>query len=105
LPTSFEPVGSGFYHIISVHSGKYLDDSWASLDDGADVIQYHIHGADNQKWFLRPVETGYYHIVNKRSGKCLDVNGASQENAAKIIQHAIHGGDSQRWHLLVAEPL
>lgn len=69
------------------------------------MIQYHIHGADNQKWFLRPVEPGYYHIVNKRSGKCLDVNGASQENAAKIIQHAIHGGDNQKWRLLVAEPL
>lgn len=39
-------------HIFSKLSGKCLDVEGASQENAAKIIQYWIHGGDNQKWRL-----------------------------------------------------
>jgi len=86
-------------YIVSKHSGKCLDVSWASLEDGANIIQFYIHGGKNQKWLFKPVGEGCYLIINKLSYKCLDVSSWGTKDGTEIIQYSIHGGDNQKWLL------
>lgn len=83
------------------HSGKCLDVSGASSNNGAPIIQWDCNGGQNQQWRLVPVGS-YYRIVARHSGKCLDVTGASRVNGAQVIQWDCHGGDNQLWSLVSA---
>lgn len=87
------------YTITARHSGKCLDVSGASSDDGAAVIQWSGHGGDNQRWRLVPAGDGYFTITAKHSGKCLDVSGVSRDDGAGIIQWSGWGGDNQKFRL------
>lgn len=99
-----------FYKIRSVNSGKLLDVNGASMADGAQIIQYHDNGGQNQVWDL--ISTGQYanygqnnnnevfKIVSANSGKLLDVNGASMADGAPIIQYYDNGGQNQLWSLI-----
>jgi hypothetical protein len=49
----FVPAGDGYYYIINVNSGLYLDVPNASIDAQVQVQQYQYNGGgDNQKWQL-----------------------------------------------------
>ena len=79
------------------HSGKVLDVTGGSTDDGAVIQQWPWHGGDNQRFFIEPLGDGYVRVVAKHSGKVLDVTGGSADNGALIIQWPWHGGNNQRW--------
>src|SRR5690606_13603076 len=49
--------GSGYYTVVSRHSGMALDVWGANKSAGADVRQWPLAGGDNQKWYFRPVTT------------------------------------------------
>lgn len=70
-----------------------------SRDDGGQIVQYSLHGADNQRWMFEPADNGFYYIVSVLSGKCLDVSGGRSDDAAEIIQYHVHGEDNQKWYL------
>ncbi len=91
--------GSPTYQIIAVHSGKCLDVAGASMNDGANVIQYTWHGSDNQRWKVIPAGGDYYQIQSVQSNKSLDVAGASVQDGANVIQFSWHNGDNQMWRL------
>jgi|GEM_PF-2784049 len=88
-----------WYTIIAKHSGKCMDVSGKSIDNGVKIIQYDYRGGDNQLWKFKPIGNGYFQIIAKHSGKCLDVGSKSINNGAKIIQYDYLGGDNQLWKL------
>jgi nucleoid-associated protein YgaU len=92
--------GDGYYQIVAKHSGKVLDVKGGSTDNGADIIQYHSTGADNQLWQFVPASGGYYQITSKHSGKVLDVKGGSTQDGAQVVQYQPTGGDNQLWNFV-----
>jgi hypothetical protein len=87
------------YRITAKHSGKCLDVTGPSQNNGATIYQWDCHGGDNQAWNLLPVGGGYYKVVAKHSGKCMDVAGVDMNNGANIHQWECHGGDNQSWRI------
>ena len=91
------PASYRYYQIVARHSGSCLDVEQASLQDGANVSQYHCWGGTNQQWYLRPVGSGYYEVIARHSGKCLDVEQASLQDGANVSQYHCWGGTNQDW--------
>ena len=87
------------YAIKSVNSGKALDVSWGSKDDGANVLQYGYMGYENQKWYLEKQWDGYYIIKSANSNKLLDVAWGSKDDGANVQQCSYNGGRAQQWEL------
>ena len=92
-------VPAGVYEVVARHSGKCLDVSGVSTDDGAAVQQWSCHGGGNQLWRIDQAEGDYSRLTAQHSGKCLDVRGVSTENGAALQQWSCHGGDNQQWML------
>ncbi|MBV9082650.1 MAG: RICIN domain-containing protein, partial [Acidobacteriaceae bacterium] len=44
------PTPDGYFTLSPLHSGKCLDVSGISVEDGAAVYQWTCWGGDNQKW-------------------------------------------------------
>jgi uncharacterized protein (DUF1800 family) len=91
------PSLSGTYEVVARHSGKCLDVSGVSMDDGAPVIQWTCNGGLNQRWTLQPASDGYYNLIAGHSGKLLDVAGVSTDDGASVIQWPANGGPNQQW--------
>ncbi|WP_123534401.1 glycoside hydrolase family 11 protein [Halosimplex salinum] len=92
-------VASGTYSIQNVNSGKGLDVTGESTDDGANVQQYSYWGGSNQQWNVTDTGNGVYKIENVNSGKVLDVSGASTSDGANVQQYTDYGNDNQRFAL------
>ncbi|WP_226022256.1 glycoside hydrolase family 11 protein [Halomicrobium salinisoli] len=92
-------LSSGTYSIQNVNSGKGMDVTGQSTDDGANVQQYSYWGGENQQWNVEDTGNGVYRIENVNSGKVLDVSGQSTSNGANVQQYADNGGDNQRFYL------
>lgn len=88
-----------YYEIVARHSGKVLDVSGYSNNNGAVVTQWDHWGGANQQWRLEDVGGGYYAIVARHSGKALDVSGFSNNNGAVVTQWDYWGGANQQWQL------
>ena len=54
---TLQPIADDFVRLISRQSGKALDVSGASLEDGGAVVQFMSHEGTNQQWRLRPVQS------------------------------------------------
>ncbi len=87
------------YVIKSKNSGKALDVSWGSKDNGANVLQYTYHGYENQKWYIERLSNGYYIIKSNTSGKVLDVEARSMSNGGNVLQWEYKGGNNQEWKI------
>ena len=87
------------YVIKSVNSGKALDVSGRSMDNGGNIIQYAYGGGNNQKWYLERQSNGYYVIKSVHSGKVLDVAWGSKDNGANVQQCQYYGNSCQQWEL------
>jgi endo-1,4-beta-xylanase len=91
-------LASGTYSIQNVNSGKALDVTGQSTDDGANVQQYSYWGGENQQWNVTDTGNGYS-IENVNSGKALDVSGQSTDDGANVQQYTDYGNDNQRFHI------
>lgn len=103
LPTQATPatgvLANGTYSIKAKHSGKCLDVTGASTADGAALIQWTCHLANNQRWILTSLGDGYYEVQSKHSGKCMNVTDASTANGARLQQLACSRGNQQQWFI------
>jgi ricin-type beta-trefoil lectin protein/centrosomal CEP192-like protein/HYDIN/CFA65/VesB family protein len=95
---------SQLLEIVSKSSGKALDVTGASLNNGTPIIQWDYWGGDNQKWYLVDLGNGYYKIQNKLSGKVLDMTDFSLSDGGLLQQWEYWGGDNQQWQIVLAEP-
>ncbi|RLK60852.1 RICIN domain-containing protein [Actinokineospora cianjurensis] len=100
LPAAAD-IDGAWHELRPKSSDKCLDVEGASLDSGADIIQWTCHYGDNQAWQLVLVESyDIYQIVAKSSGKCLDVTGAATDSGAQVIQWDCSGDTNQQWQLI-----
>ena len=51
-------VGNGYYAIMNMKSGKYLDVEWDKCVSGANIQQFTFNGHDNQLWSVLPNTDG-----------------------------------------------
>lgn len=88
------------YIIKNALSGKVLDVTGGSFENGAKVQQWSFTGGMNQQWHIKPVGYGpttERYIVSVQSGKFLDVTDQSPHNGAQIQQWSFTGGINQIW--------
>lgn len=93
-------IDRGVYTLTSATSGKLLEVSGASNEDGANVVQWADLGGPNQRWIIREVVDGFYSVVNVQSGKALEVYDFSTDDGANVVQYDFWQGDSQLWQIL-----
>ncbi|MDU1855478.1 MAG: RICIN domain-containing protein, partial [Clostridium baratii] len=91
------PNTNATYKIINRISGKALNVSGGSKENGATIEQYTYYGWDSQKWKLIDLNNGYYKIMNVGSGKILDISASSLDNGASTIQWSNNNGWNQQW--------
>lgn len=84
--------------VVNRATGKALDVSGASQDDGANVRGWSWNGTGAQRWRTEG-SSSRTRLVNVNSGKCLDVSNSATHSGANIAQFRCHGGDNQRWQL------
>ncbi|MGE0019314.1 MAG: RICIN domain-containing protein [Draconibacterium sp.] len=95
-----------YFNISGVQSGKHLDITNASLDNGGNLIMWEKgtwwdgRQSPNQVWFLEYTGDGWFHLRNQYSSFCLEVANNSTANAANIQQWEKDDGTNQQWRLI-----
>ncbi|WP_445636538.1 hypothetical protein NSTC745_01459 [Nostoc sp. DSM 114161] len=92
------PAAGKYYKLANKNSGKYLDVSGASTENGANVQQWTSNTTQAQQWLLEDAGNGYYYLVNK-SGKALNVAGGGSADGANVIQWSKGNDDNSKWKL------
>jgi pectate lyase C len=95
--TCFAQISNGRYVIVNQHSGKALDVSARSQDDGANIIQWTYGGGTNQQWDVNNLGNGYYSIRAAHSGKSIDVFEWNTNDGADARQWSWLNGTNQHW--------
>jgi uncharacterized membrane protein len=85
-----------YYRIVCLDTGKALDVTDASTEDGAKIVVKAKSDAESQQWKM--VKTGdFVKFINRKSGKLLDVPNLTKDEGAEIIQWEDNGGENQQW--------
>ena len=93
-------VSGGVYRITSKQTGKVVDVSGVSQNNGARVQQWEWANGDNQKWVVDAVGNGEYRLTALHSGKALDVVDGSTEDRAEIQQWDYFANNNQKWRIV-----
>ncbi len=93
------PVSGGRYYIVNESSGKVLDVSGYSSEDGAAVNQWSNLSAFNQQWDVTALGNGSWSIRPAHSKKSLDVSGWSKKDGTSVYQWSYTGYANQQWRL------
>jgi Ricin-type beta-trefoil lectin domain-like/HYR domain/Secretion system C-terminal sorting domain len=93
-------VGSGFYKIVNVHSGKVLANH--NTYDGSPCYQYDYYTGGAKDWRIECIAGGYTKITHRASGRCLDTEGygSSTANGQKATIQNCDGTNSQQWQIV-----
>jgi hypothetical protein len=92
--------GNGAFRIWNCLSGKVLGVSGMSMDDSANVVQFHDDGTADHLWWLVDAGDGNLKIKNVNSGKLLGVSNMSLDDSAPIVQFSDNGTNDHLWRLL-----
>lgn len=94
----FVDVGSGYYQIRSVFSGKVLE--LPNANDGVQLVQNTAASGNTRQHFrLADSDSGYVRFISRHSNKALDVWEWSTADGAMISQYADLDGWNQQWQL------
>jgi hypothetical protein len=93
------PTSGGRYYIVNESSGKVLDVSGYSSEDGAKVHQWQSLSAANQQWDVTDLGNAIWSIRPVHSKKSLDVYGWSKDDGAPIHQWSYTGYVNQQWKI------
>ena len=98
-----ETIKEGVYRLqTSLHKGRVLDISGASLGNGANVQIYERNETSAQEFSVESAGDGYYKIISRVSGKVLDVANGSRTSGSNVWQYDWNGSDAQLWRFLDA---
>ena len=97
MPDGFPEVGIW----QSRHSLMVLDVAGGSLDNGAPIHQWDMHGGNNQRFWIDDEGKDLFSLRSLHSGKVLDVSGWSTDRGAQIHQWDWHGGNNQLWQIVI----
>jgi hypothetical protein len=87
------------FQIVASHSGKCLDVTDGSLQDGARLQQWECNGLPQQRFWITSLD-GERFTVMTAAGKVLD--GENFGQGSDVQQWSDLGGANQRWQLLPA---
>ncbi|TDV56462.1 RICIN domain-containing protein [Actinophytocola oryzae] len=103
VPTASAAVPSvgATYQISVTNSGKCLDVTAGSADNGGLVQQWSCSGDAWQRFTLGAA--GSYHtLTNVNSGKCLDIPYGTTESGVQLQQWTCSGSTYQQWRLVAS---
>ena len=93
----------GYYQIVNLNSGLYINVFGASGDDGARIIQYQFEDADNEKWVMEANGDGSWRITPKMARQLgLGPADNSDESGTNIVQKNFDGNDHSKWFFSIA---
>jgi hypothetical protein len=95
------------YRLVAKHSGKCLDVTGRSYENGALMEQWECldpKTAQGQIFTLVP-QGEYFQLVARNSGRCVDVTGSSQSDGVQLQQYTCQGASqaNQLWKLTNVE--
>lgn len=88
---SASPPAAG-QQIVGTGSGRCVDITGLSTNDGTRLQLYDCHTNWNQKWRYTNNT-----LVNPQSGKCVNVNGGGTANGTAVNLWSCNGSGAQRW--------
>ena len=91
-----------YYKLVNRRSGKALDVYQASLQDGANLVQWADNGGPNQRWHVTDVGGGYRTLFGQNSGRVLSIWQTSTADGANAVQWVENSGGDQQWELVAA---
>lgn len=94
----FSKQSNGYYTIMNINSGKYIDVPGGSTTSGGAIDQLRGNNTDAQYWALTAVG-GSYKIINKANGLAITDHGSSTDDGAAVTQETYTGGKNQLWKL------
>lgn len=98
---SFIETSDGYFRIMNLNSGLYLDIQNNSTANGASAVQAAYSSAYSQQWSLEECSTdGYFYIVNRGSGLYLEVADNLTTDGAAIGQWGVTGYGCQEWRFV-----
>lgn len=89
-----------YYKLVNRNSGKDLGVYGASLQDGANVVQWTDNGSADQQWHVTDLGNVYNTLYDKNSGRALGIWQASTTNGANAVQWVENNGNDQQWQLV-----
>nr|WP_225943861.1 RICIN domain-containing protein [Actinophytocola algeriensis] len=93
-----KPEAGVYYRLGAAHSGKALDVNGASTAAGAAVIQWSVHGGQNQQFDFVSSGDDRYRIRARHSG--LVLQPASSGGGADIVQQPDTNAAGQQWRVV-----
>ena len=96
-----EPVGDGFYRIISQDTERLLDVNDCLINIGGLVVTDDSLDFDCQQWKFEPLLDGHYHIIPKYNDQdqCLDVQPCSLTGSTRVQKWFWLNRDCQSWKI------
>ena len=92
-------LGSGYYKIIDLNSGKSLDVQGNSPVKSANVCiyDYNSGASESKQWIIKSAGGGWYNIISKGSGLCLDVANGYKTDRTNIQMWTKNDSNAQKW--------
>jgi len=87
---------NGWYTIKNVGSGKYLQVSYGSASDAANVVI----GSNAQKWKLEHVDDDYFTLLTMYGNYMLDIAMGEDKDGSNVQIYSSHGGDAQQFSVI-----
>ncbi|THV23633.1 hypothetical protein E9998_22670 [Glycomyces paridis] len=88
-----------WYNLESRHSGLVMGIRAASMDNGAEVVQWNSNGSYDQQFRFLDAGDGYYRIQTRHSNKVLDVASGSTADGAYVQQWGDSNSTNQQWRI------
>lgn len=99
-------VGSGYYTLQNLGSGKYLTVYKSTNASGTRVIQYSMVKRDGQYWQILPTGNGNYYLVPKCApGCCLTLSQATVTDGVGMQIKTANHNVCKSWLLRYVRPL
>lgn len=98
-----DPDGDGYYTVVSLHSGKYLDVAGGVAASDTNVQQYEATNSDAQLWQIYPNWDGTYCLFSKCGGFALDLYYGLVASGTNVRIHDVNGAVAQNWYLIPAK--
>ncbi|WP_433375539.1 RICIN domain-containing protein [Actinoplanes sp. CA-142083] len=97
------PAAGGTYQLAVTKSGKCIDVTSGSKDNGALLQQWGCtSGATWQQFKLTAITSTQYQLVNVNSGRCIDVPGSSKTSGVQVQQWGCASSQTNQLFTLTA---
>ncbi|MEO3751159.1 RICIN domain-containing protein [Streptomyces sp. B6B3] len=95
------PSAGGTYQLVAGHSGRCVDVTAGSQDNGAMLQQWGCTSASWQQFRWASAGSGRYRLEGVSSGRCVDVTGHSTSSGTQLQQWGCGDGTkaNQQWTL------